>query len=64
MSDLPNGMIQRIDALKRRGGKFFAVIGYPTAKGNFSAKLGRWSGIGMNEQEALQNAIEQFYQEN
>lgn len=62
MSELPQGMIKRVDQMRHNAGKFLATIGYPTAKGNFSIKLGKWAGIGMTEDEAVQNAIEQFYQ--
>jgi hypothetical protein len=52
---VPKGMICRVD--RRKGGGFWCVIGWPTPKGNFSAKLGKWHGFGADEGEAVDVAL-------
>lgn len=55
MQKVPAGMICRLDRM--RDGRIWCAIGWPTAKGNFSAATGKWTGVGADEGEAIDTAI-------
>ncbi len=56
MGTIPEGMIYKTRRL-HSGEGWYALVGWPTDKGNFGNVPGKWAGTGATEDEAIADAV-------